>query len=138
VDRSDLLAVLRQECLGLPEVRETVKWGHPTFEAGKRMFAVLDHYGDRPCIAFRASPERRERLLADERFFEPPYAARHGWVCLRTEGALDPKELQDLLRTSYRLVALKWMLAALDHPAPSVSPGEKCPPAKRPRGRGSK
>src|SRR5437899_9943114 len=30
-----LLARLRQICLNLPEVRETVKWGHPTFEAGK-------------------------------------------------------------------------------------------------------
>ena len=51
-----LLARLRQICLNLPEVRETVKWGHPTFEAGKKIFAVLDHYQGRACIAFRASP----------------------------------------------------------------------------------
>jgi len=34
---------LRGICLPLPEVVETVKWGHPTFEAGKKVFAVLDH-----------------------------------------------------------------------------------------------
>src|SRR5207244_1293762 len=26
----------------------TVKWGHPTLEAGKKIFAVLDHYEGRP------------------------------------------------------------------------------------------
>src|SRR6516162_9594366 len=104
VEESELLAVLRQVCLALPEVRETVKWGHPTFEAGKKMFAVLDRYEDRLCIAFRAGPERREVLLTDARFFEAPYAAKHGWVCLRADGPIKRKELGDLLRDSYRLV----------------------------------
>ena len=116
MDESTLLALLRQVCLGLPEVRETVKWGHPTFEAGKKMFAVLDRYEGQPCIAFRAASERREALLADERFFEAPYAARHGWICLRADGPIDQREAQELLRDSYRLVALKRMLAALDVP----------------------
>src|SRR2546425_11153130 len=31
-----LLMKLRQICLALPEVVETVKWGHPTFEADKK------------------------------------------------------------------------------------------------------
>ena len=39
---SAILARLRGICLRLPEVRETVKWGHLTFEAGKKMFAVPD------------------------------------------------------------------------------------------------
>ena len=47
-----LLARVREICLGFPEVRETVKWGHPTFEAGKKMFAVIDAYEGRPCLAF--------------------------------------------------------------------------------------
>jgi predicted DNA-binding protein (MmcQ/YjbR family) len=102
--------------MGLPEVRETIKWGHPTFEAGKKMFAVLDHYGGRTCIAFRASTARLPALLADERFFEAPYAARHGWVCLYADGALDWREVEGLLQDSYRLVALKRMLTALDKP----------------------
>jgi predicted DNA-binding protein (MmcQ/YjbR family) len=115
---SVLLSRLRKICLALPEVRETVKWGHPTFEAGKKMFAVLDQYDGRPCLAFRAAPERQEDL-ADGRFFEAPYAARFGWVCLRADGSLDWREIAELVRGSYRQVALKRMLSALDASEPA-------------------
>jgi len=105
---------LREICLVLPETRETVKWGHPTFEAGKKAFAVLDHYHGRPCIAFRAARKDQAALLRDSRFFPAPYAAAHGWVCLRADAKLDWREVQGLLVASYRTVALKRMLAALD------------------------
>ena len=111
---SVLLTRLREICLRLPEVRETVKWGHPTFEAGKKMFAVLDHYQGRRCIAFRTSPERLPELLSDDRFYEAPYGARQAWVCLHADGRMDWAEVEGLLRASYCLVALKRMLAALD------------------------
>jgi predicted DNA-binding protein (MmcQ/YjbR family) len=113
MEEAELLSRLREICLGLPEVRETTKWGHPTFEASKKMFAVLDCYEGRPCIAFRASPEHRLALLKDRRFFEAPYAARHGWVCLHADGRLNWRKVKTLLRDSYCLVALKRMLAAL-------------------------
>jgi predicted DNA-binding protein (MmcQ/YjbR family) len=114
VDEPLLLARLREICLSLPEVRETVKWGHPTFEAGKKMFAVLDHYQGRICIAFRASPEKLPLLLADERFYEAPYGARQCWVCLHADGRINWEEVEGLLLQSYRQVALKRMLAALE------------------------
>jgi predicted DNA-binding protein (MmcQ/YjbR family) len=114
MDESRLLSRLREICLGLPEVRETTKWGHPTFEAGKKMFAVLDRYGGRTCVAFRALPERLPALLDQERFFAAPYAARHGWACLYADSPLDWREVEGLLRDSYRQVALKRMLVALD------------------------
>src|SRR5580704_3638274 len=109
MDEPQLLSRLREICMSLPEVRETIKWGHPTFEAGKKMFAVLDRYESRACIAFRASPERQPVLLEDERFFEAPYAARFGWVCLYADGSLNWQEVDGLLRDSYRQVALKRM-----------------------------
>jgi len=109
-----LLKELREICMVLPEARETVKWGHPTFEAGKKIFAVLDHYHGHPCIAFRASRKSGMNLLRDERFFPAPYAAAHGWVCLRADGKLNWPEVRDLLVASYRTVALKRMLSALD------------------------
>jgi predicted DNA-binding protein (MmcQ/YjbR family) len=108
-----LLAELRRICLGLPEVHETVKWGHPTFEAGKKMFAVLDKYDGKPCIAFRVTPEKREALLADGQFFDAPYAAKHGWVCCYAENLSDLEGFSDLLQDSYRMVALKRMLIEL-------------------------
>ena len=118
---STVLARLRKVCLPLPEVRETLKWGHPTFEAGKKIFAVLDRYDGRPCIAFRAPLETLDELLADERFTEAPYAARFGWVCLNIEGPIDWAEVQRLVQGSYRLVALKRMIAALDDRRPSAT-----------------
>jgi predicted DNA-binding protein (MmcQ/YjbR family) len=117
VTDSVLLTRLREICLRLPEVQETLKWGHPTFEAGKKMFAVLDHYQGHPCIAFRTSPERLPELLADDRFYEAPYGARQAWVCLHADGRMNWAEVDELLRASYRLVALKRMLAVLDEKA---------------------
>ncbi len=109
-----LLEHLRSICLSLPEVTEALKWGHPTFLAGKKMFAVLDTYEGEPCIAFRVPPERWDALLEDDRFYPAPYAARHGWVCMRAGGRIDWRDVEGLLQESYRLVALKRMLAALD------------------------
>ena len=91
-----------------------MKWGHPTFEAGKKMFAVLDQYDGRPCIAFRTELDFVDQLLTDERFFAAPYAARHGWVCLSADGRLNWTEIEKLVVASYRLVALKRMLSALE------------------------
>jgi predicted DNA-binding protein (MmcQ/YjbR family) len=114
MNETSLLGRLRKICLDLPEVKETVKWGHPTFEAGKKIFAVLDRYQGRTCIAFRAPQERLATLLADERFYEAPYGARHGWVCMHADGHIDWREVEKLLLASYRQVALKRMLAALE------------------------
>jgi hypothetical protein len=59
MDESRLLSRLREICLALPEVRETTKWGHPTFQAAKKMFAVLDRYGGKACVAFWPVPSRQ-------------------------------------------------------------------------------
>lgn len=109
-----ILMKLREICLALPEAVETVKWGHPTFEAGKKIFAVLDHYHGRPCIAFRTSMEEQKKLCRDERFFPAPYAATRGWVCLSADGQMNWSEIRDILLVSYRLAALKRMLRLLE------------------------
>jgi predicted DNA-binding protein (MmcQ/YjbR family) len=111
---AELLRRLREICLSLPEAQETVKWGHPTFEAVKKIFAVLDCYHGQPCIAFRAAADEQKKLLRDKRFFAAPYASAQGWVCLRAEGELNWTEVRDLVLASYRLVALKRMLVALE------------------------
>ena len=112
--RSELLTRLREICLSLPECTEKVAWGNPTFVAGKKQFAVLDRYHDRWCIAFIARPREQRELIQREGFFAAPYAAKYGWVCRDAEGRVGWKELQKLIIESYRLVANKRMLAALD------------------------
>jgi predicted DNA-binding protein (MmcQ/YjbR family) len=109
-----ILMKLREFCLALSEAVETVKWGHPTFEAGKKVFAVLDHYHGRPCIAFRTSMEKQKKLCRDQRCFPAPYAATRGWVCLCADGQMNWSEVRDILLVSYRLAALKRMLSLLE------------------------
>ena len=104
---SALLLNLRKICLALPEVVETIKWGHPTFEIGKKAFAVLDHYHGAPCIAFLAPKEEQRKLARDKRFFPAPYAAKHGWFCLSADTKLNWLEIQRLILASYRLAATK-------------------------------
>jgi predicted DNA-binding protein (MmcQ/YjbR family) len=111
--RSELLARLREICLPLPECKETLTWGNPTFVAGKKQFAVLDRYHDRWCIAFVANPKKQSELLKRPGFFAAPYGAKYGWVCRDAEGRIGWTEMQKLLVESYRHVALKRMLAAM-------------------------
>ena len=111
--RAELLARLREICLPLPECKETVTWGNPTFVAGKKQFAVLDRYHGKWCIAFVADPNKQQNLLQRAGFFPAPYGAKYGWVCRDAEGRIGWKEMQQLLLESYRKVALKRMLNAM-------------------------
>jgi predicted DNA-binding protein (MmcQ/YjbR family) len=111
-DRS--LKNLRSVCLALPEANEVETWGNPTFRAGKSAFAVLDKYDGSLCVAVRVGLDRQQELVADSRYFETPYAARHGWVSLRLDAETDWEEVRALALESYRNVALKRMLKELD------------------------
>ena len=111
---------LRPLCLAFPEARETTTFGNPTFQAGTKTFAVLDSYKGTHCLAFKVTPDEQDMLCQQERFFVAPYTGKNGWTCLRLDGEVDWKEVRRLIERSYRLVALKRMLAALDGaPAPS-------------------
>jgi predicted DNA-binding protein (MmcQ/YjbR family) len=105
---------IRRRCLALPETREIEAWGHPTFRAGKRMFAVLHGPSGEPALALCVGHDRQEELLQDCRFFLTPYSAYRGWVSLRLDGHVDWDEAESLIREAYRQVALKRMLKALD------------------------
>lgn len=96
---------LRGVCLALPEVGETVKWGNPTFVVGTKIFAVLDRYGGRPCIAFRAPSTRRATLLRDARFFAAPYDRQSEWLCMHADIRVSWRDIGVLLRESYRIAA---------------------------------
>jgi hypothetical protein len=113
------LADVRRVCLALPETAEVEAWGRPTFRAGKRMFAVFEGNDDHPyALVLKPDPAEREALLADPRFYVPPYHGAYGWVALDlTAAEVDWVEVAELAETSYRQVALKRMLAVLDGPS---------------------
>jgi len=98
------LKQVRALCLALPEAREVEAWGHPTFRAGKKMFAgfgeeggtvinvtVSPHHG-MPAMAHtgaaRAAVEALTRELADE------WAERRIAVVAAAIGRFDTESLR--------------------------------------------
>jgi predicted DNA-binding protein (MmcQ/YjbR family) len=108
-----VLQKFRDLCLSLPETSEVGSWGHPNFRAGKRTFATFEWIGDRPSIAFRLNTTDINLLLRRNEFFVTPYG-RGQWVSIWADAPLDWRFVGDLLRRSYRVVALKRMISALE------------------------
>lgn len=111
---------LRTICLDFPEAIEVEAWGRPTFRVGKKMFAVAGASMDRPhSIVFKPDPEERRALIEDPRFFVPPYFGAAGWLAVDFDSPqTDWVELAELIETSYRQVALKRLVTALEQRRP--------------------
>ena len=105
---------VRRLCLALPEACETAAWGHPVFKAGSKTFAAIEPVKGRPSIAFRLDPVDVDLLLKRHPFFVTPYG-RGLWVSVWADAALDWRLIGNLVERSYRVVALKRMLHALDN-----------------------
>ena len=118
-DDDPYLTELRAVCLALPETAEVEAWGRPTFRAGKKMFAVFEGHDDHPyAVIFKPDAAERPALVEDSRFYIPPYFGPGGWLALDfTADDVDWDEVGELMETSYRQVALKRMLKALDERA---------------------
>jgi predicted DNA-binding protein (MmcQ/YjbR family) len=117
----DALKRLRRICRPLPEAVETSTFGHPTFQAGKkRTFVVLDDHEqeDMLCVVFKANVQEQAMLVDDRRFFRSKFGARHGWTAMKVDARTDWGLAERLIRESYRRVALKRMIVALDAAKP--------------------
>jgi hypothetical protein len=118
-DDDPFLGDLRSICLALPETAEVEAWGRPTFRAGKKIFAVFTGSSeDRYSVIFKPDTDERPALVGDHRFYVPPYFGPGGWLALDfTVAPVDWAEVAELIETSYRQVALKRMVKALDERA---------------------
>lgn len=129
---------LRGIALSYPETAEDDSHGRPTFRVGgareRRVFCVCgteERLPDgsrvpRPAsVAVKIAPEELPAVDADGRFFPPRFWYAHGWRAValdaeRVEGegaegegpAFD--ELAELVDASYRLLAPRRAIAALD------------------------
>ena len=111
----------RDLCLMMPETTETGSWGHPNFRAGKRTFATCEWIKDRPSFAFRLGADEVDPLLLqDDQFFATPYG-RGQWASIWADGPIDWNLVGHLVERSYRQVALKRMIAALEDMGPRCS-----------------
>src|SRR5712664_3179881 len=97
---------VRVICLGFPGAIETTSFGHPTWKAGRKAFAVFEKYRGDWSLALKADPgEQRALIDVDERFYRTPYIGQHGWVSFKLQGRIPWGRLRGLLREGHSLVA---------------------------------
>ncbi|MGV3710559.1 MAG: MmcQ/YjbR family DNA-binding protein [Gemmatimonas sp.] len=115
------IARLRKLCLALPESTEVEAWGEPTFRVRNKMFATFaskdnHHGGGRNATWIKASPSNQALMIdaRPDRFFKPPYVGPSGWIGVWLDGETDWKEVNELLRDGYRMIAPKKLGAMLD------------------------
>jgi predicted DNA-binding protein (MmcQ/YjbR family) len=110
-----VVARVRELCAGYPECAEVEAWGRPTFRAGKKIFAVVGATMDRPhTLVFKPDTEEHRALSELDVIFVPPYFGPSGWLAIDLDDDTDWTFAAELVDTSYRQVALKRQLAALD------------------------
>lgn len=110
----ELIKRFRALCLELPETSEVSSWGHPNFRAGKKTFAAVEWFKGRPSFAYRLGPRSADELRQrGSQFFLTPYG-RGQWLSMWIDRQVDWRLVKALLDRSYRIVALKRMIVALD------------------------
>lgn len=98
-------------CIALPEAKRALRGQHAEFRVRKRVFAYYldDHHGDGIVAICCKTPrgEQADWVASDPtRFYLPAYIGPRGWVGLRLDrGRINWREVADLVRDSYRLVA---------------------------------
>jgi hypothetical protein len=66
------------------------------------------------CLVFKADRAVQAGLVDGVRFFASKFGAKHGWTAMRVDARTDWRYAKGLVVASYRRVALKRMVAALD------------------------
>ncbi len=101
--------------LALPEAHEVEAWGHPTFRVNNKMFAG---YGvgetGTPGMSVKVEQWQQDVMIQDPRFEKAAYVGRFGWVSFHVDDRISFEEIAKLLETSYRLIAPKKLVKALD------------------------
>ena len=102
---------IREICLALPHVAETVNWGHHLVywvgdrDIGGKMFAMTDLDGSgQGVLVFHCGAERFHELLENEGIFASPYLARVHWVTLERWDVLRPRQVEDELKRAHALI----------------------------------
>jgi predicted DNA-binding protein (MmcQ/YjbR family) len=105
---------IREICMAMPHVCETVNWGHHLVyfagdrDIGGKMFAMTDLDGSGTGVLwFHCGAERFHELLEIEGIVASPYLARVHWVTLERWDALRPRQIEDELKRAYELIFAK-------------------------------
>ena len=105
---------IREICLALPHVTETLNWGHHLVywvgnrDIGGKMFAMTDLDGSGTGVLwFHCGTERFHELLEIEGIIASPYLAKAHWVTMEGWDVLRPREIEDELRRANELIFAK-------------------------------
>lgn len=97
---------IREYCLAFDGATEKLQWGDALcFKVGGKMFAVLGL--DNLRLSFKCTPEKFAELIEYEDIHPSPYLGRYRWVKLDRLGAVEWRELRELIRQSYEMAAVK-------------------------------
>jgi predicted DNA-binding protein (MmcQ/YjbR family) len=106
-DGVELAERLRLICMALPHAAEKAMKRGPTYRIVDKIFA-MDRAWNGVATVWCKAPEGSQSVLvgADpQRFFVPPYVGPKGWVGMRLDADPDWKEVEAIIRRSYRLIA---------------------------------
>lgn len=126
-DDDPLLERVRALALALPGAREKISHGRPAFHTVK----VHCYFGGSvradgrwiahdSAVLLHLPPAETAALRQDPRTFIPAYLGSSGWIGLDLDERTDQQELAELIEESYRSVAPKRLIAALDDPRRDV------------------
>jgi len=102
---------IREICLALPHVVETVNWCHHLVyfvgdrDIGGKMFAMTDLDGTGfGVLWFHCGAERFHELLEIEGISASPYLAKAYWVTVERWDVLRSRQIEDELRRAHALI----------------------------------
>lgn len=102
---------IREICMAMPHVCETVNWGHHLVyfvgdrDIGGKMFAMTDLDGSGTGVFwFHCGAERFHELLENEGIIGAPHLARAFWAALERWDALRPREIEEELKRAHALI----------------------------------
>jgi predicted DNA-binding protein (MmcQ/YjbR family) len=97
---------IREYCLSLPNATENLQWGDDLcFKIAGKIFSIVSLNDPRVC--FKCNPETFAELIEREDIHPAPYVGRYKWVMLDRLDALNDRELKEMIRESYEMVAAK-------------------------------
>ncbi|MGA9670106.1 MAG: MmcQ/YjbR family DNA-binding protein [Terracidiphilus sp.] len=102
---------IREICLALPHVVETLNWGHHLVyfvgdrDIGGKMFAMTDLDGSGTGVLwFHCGAERFHELQENEGICASPYLARAFWVTIERWDVLRPRQIEEELHRAHSLI----------------------------------
>lgn len=113
-----ILDDLRRICLSYPQACEKETLGHPTFRVRDKIFVGVglgEPIDSDLSITVKSTAEERQALLAEGTpYYLPDYVGVHGWIGMKLADPVEWDVVSELIEESYRLVAPKKLVAALD------------------------